>query len=182
MIQRLLISFFLLLSLQGWGQEVDTVQILPGRGIIINSDSVLLGDKNYLNLAKKLHTKVPPDLSIMYNGDCITTDMQFVYPMSREVDYDSINFIYQSCGDSINMSLSNIFIGNSPHLYSYITNDINIGGSDTAILKTFKKSIYDGISNSSTEKRYIYYSLGVILFSVNSNINSIWVFNRRKDD
>lgn len=164
----LLTIILFLIGLYSVGQIHDTVYVLPGEGIILNSDTILLGNDSYIELANELDNSEISKLHIMYLVDCIDLS----YPMIRSIDYDSIYFEFSSCGDSINMRLSKIIVTESDKFATYLTNDIFIGSSDSIVENLYKKGVLDRISKTTQASYYFYPSRGIWIKSKNGIIYS----------
>jgi hypothetical protein len=174
----LLLIFFNLSFLSCQAQDI--VSILPGKGIVLKNDTILLGDSSYLELAKKLHCEEVPLCCTNGVWECFMDDGRVEVFLRRVVKYDSISFFYSSCGDSINMILMEIKIKESKNLTTSIANKIFIGGPDSLIKKVFVSGPGDEIQETAMFKDYELYSKGVALFSLFNNIISISVISKKE--
>jgi predicted DNA binding CopG/RHH family protein len=137
------------------------VKVLPGYGIVVNGDSVLLGSTKIEDLIKmfNLNTKKSPD-QVQWDGiNRITGEPAGGIRYETEFSYNGIIFYYSSETDTNNMNLSRISIQDfsnlKVNLFNYDIKKENINIRNLfPVIKDYDRISYDGLS-------YRLYSYGI---------------------
>ena len=99
-----LISAF---SIESFGQQNDTVKVLPGEGIVYNNDTILLNKTSISELHQKLRIiDMNPDEYRVYNvdgWDSETWEGVSWIEYNREIEYKSIVFSFIDENDKDNI-------------------------------------------------------------------------------
>lgn len=152
-----------LASFSLYGQRYDFVKILPGKGIVYNSDTILLQKTKIRELCKVFKVKAPPKLNefdvTMWDGYNSETgrDTSGSY-YETHIKYKSIDFEYTDDNNVDSLKLSLIRIKQSKGLKIYTDNGFIIGDVNPKIKEVYsdlKKKDYVS-DNKLTYKLYTY--------------------------
>lgn len=127
-----LLILLLLFSARLFGQQYDFVKILPGIGIVYNSDSIFLNKTTIkeLHTILKIKDRSNPNgftLSMWDGFDPETLELTSGSEYTREIEFKSITFIYADKANKDNLKLRAINIKENKTLKVYTDNGLMIG-------------------------------------------------------
>ncbi len=116
----------------GLGQTIDSILVLPGKGIIFNGDSILLYKTNIKETCKILDIQDETDSKVIilshWDGfDEETGESVSGTELIRKVKFKTIEFEFTSKNDIKNLKLRWITIGKEKTLKVYTDNGLNLG-------------------------------------------------------
>ena len=161
---RLKILIFInLICLGATGQRYDFVKVLPGRGIVFNNDSILLGNNSIKSVCRIFNVKDSPDKFQMtlWDGEDETSELSGIY-FSKEINYKSITFEFSDKVDRNNLKLTSIKLKADKSLKIYTDNGLIIGMTNPnlkELFPVFKKPDYI----SEDKLKYGLYTYGIHL-------------------
>ncbi|MCW3789060.1 hypothetical protein [Plebeiibacterium sediminum] len=133
------ILFFLLLSsAKSFGQQYDFVKILPGIGIVYNSDSIFLNKTTITELHQILKIKENSNPNVfvitMWDGyDSETLESISGTEYTREINFKSITFEFADETDKDNLKLRCITMKEDNTLKIYTDNGLMLGMTNPEI-------------------------------------------------
>ncbi len=124
------ISIFICFKL--YGQQRDSVQVLPGKGIVFNNDSILLNKTTVKEVHKVLNIRDNQDpheitLYESYGFDAETGETVYHHGNARDIIYKSITFEFRSETYKDNLKLKWIRIKDYHSLIVFTTNGLLLG-------------------------------------------------------
>jgi hypothetical protein len=127
-----ILIFLLLFSAKLFGQQYDFVKILPGLGIVYNSDSILLNKTSIKKLHRILKIKDTSNsnefIMTMWDGyDPETLESTSGTEYTREIKFKSITFEFADETDKDNLKLRWIRMKEDNALKTYTDNGLMIG-------------------------------------------------------
>ncbi len=163
----------LLTSILIWScNDHDRILVLPGDGIILNGDSILLDRTDIETLKRITKTGVTPNLSIRISDGVDletgeeTSDSAFV----RNLTYKSIDFEYAGL-DSIDLTLDWISINYASDTKVVVTSEVFLGAKNPDIISYLGPlQSHDFVSADSLT--YNIYSQGISFQLVRDSLNN----------
>ncbi len=180
---------FLLIGLCGLfsfskAQTIDTVMIIPGKGIILNNDSILLGKTILQNILTKFKNLKEPEsiISAATGFDSLTNEPFSEISYEKELVYKSMVFGFYSNKRNGNFELSYIQITKDNSIWGFINKNLKLGTVNPKIVDDFPlQGQLDYISNTKDSYHLNSYGLTIELTKIDNNlevnkiiINEIW--------
>ena len=155
-----IISSILSFVLIACGQTRDRVDILPGTGLIINGDSILINRTTIEQLENILSIKADSGFSIRIWDGFNEKTMEEVSgtELVKNIKFRTLDFEYVGA-DSTSLKLNWVRISNSNDMDIMINEELKLGTLNPIILELFKQTSTDYVSDD--HKTYNLYSHGV---------------------
>lgn len=162
----LLLGFF-----SAYGQAVDTLAALPGKGLIVNSDTIFVNKTSVKEAMDILGIKEKPKLAYgVWDGANLDTgkDTSGTF-VSRTLNFKGVTFEYEGENEA-DLQLQWITVPFSTNYYAFVNDNLYLGKEDPNFEKYFSpETEYDYISKDSLT--YNFYSSG-ISFELDSTQNT----------
>ncbi|WP_163325821.1 hypothetical protein [Draconibacterium mangrovi] len=163
--KSILTIMFCLILISGFGQKYDFVKVIAGKGIVLNSDSILI-EKTNINKTCKILGINPPsssDLIMMsewtgYDSETLerTSGMEWL----KEIKYKSLVFEFASENDKNNLKLRWIKIKSDSSIKAYTDTGFELGYTNPNISDIYPKETKDDYL-SDNGLTYNLYSHGI---------------------
>ncbi len=171
--ERVVKLIILLISISIWScGDTDQIILLPGKGIVLNEDSILLDQTDIETLKRITNTDVTPKLSVRISDgfDLQTGEELSESAFVRNLTYKSIDFEYAGL-DSTALTLDWISLDDAKDMKVILTNEIFIGSKNPNIIGYLGSlQSHDFVSADSLE--YNINSQGISFQLVRDSLNN----------